>query len=197
MVEITGFDPRLAKDTSHVTGNGSEQRISFADYLRILQGRRGLSQRGLAALARIDHSTISRLRSGDRNPGLATFAAVAESLSLSDQAVYVIVLGSLPEREISSEGRIVYKETAPVLSGNFGEQLAGYREQRGLSQRGLTIKAMGVNPNATIDHTTISRLETEDRKPMLSTFAIVVYTLGLNSAQVRGLVRAAGKPTPK
>lgn len=165
MVEVKGYDPKLAGDINHIKHDGSEQGINLADYIRNLQRRGGLSQRGFAALVRVDHSTISRLRRGDRNPGLATFAAIAETLSLSDQAVYSIVLGSLPEREASSEGRIGFNDAAPVLTGNFGEQLAGYREQRGISQRVLATKAMGVNPSATIDHTTICRLETEDRKP--------------------------------
>ncbi|CAN5610443.1 hypothetical protein BH20CHL6_BH20CHL6_10660 [soil metagenome] len=45
---------------------------SFADWLRLALRARGISQRHLAALSGVNHSTISRLLAGDRTPSLAT-----------------------------------------------------------------------------------------------------------------------------
>jgi transcriptional regulator with XRE-family HTH domain len=190
-MEVLGFDP-LVSELSQVIDNNSMQGINFADYLKKILRERNLSQRGLALQAGIDHSTLSRLMSKDMDSSLVIFAAITGFLSLSDQVVYEIVLGSLPEREVASKGRTVFKKTAPVSLGNFGEQLKGYRKRRGIpSQKALAAKVREFHPNRAIDHSEIYRIEARGRKPMFSTFAGIAYALGLNPAQVGGLVKAA------
>jgi transcriptional regulator with XRE-family HTH domain len=190
-MEVFGFNPSVS-DLSQVVDNNSIQRINFADYLKKILRERSLSQRGLALQAGIDHSTLSRLMGRSIDFSLAIFAAITESLSLSDQEVYEIVLGSLFEREATSKGRTVFKETAPVSLGNFGEQLREYRKRRGISsQKALADKVRELHPDRAIDHSEIHRIEANGRKPMFSNFASIADTLGLNPAQVGGLVRAA------
>jgi transcriptional regulator with XRE-family HTH domain len=52
----------------------------FAGWLREAMEARSVSQRMLAHLSGIDHSTISRLLSGERNPGLGTALALIRVL---------------------------------------------------------------------------------------------------------------------
>ena len=52
----------------------------FAGWLCDAMAARGMSQRMLAALSGIDHSTVSRLLSGDRQPALATALALIRVL---------------------------------------------------------------------------------------------------------------------
>ena len=52
----------------------------FAGWLRDAMAARGMSQRMLAMLTGMDHSTISRLASGDRVPTLGTALALIRVL---------------------------------------------------------------------------------------------------------------------
>ncbi len=52
----------------------------FAGWLREAMASRGMSQRMLAALSGIDHSTVSRLLSGDQQPSLGTARALVRVL---------------------------------------------------------------------------------------------------------------------
>jgi transcriptional regulator with XRE-family HTH domain len=52
----------------------------FAGWLRDAMASRGMSQRMLAALSGIDHSTVSRLVKGEREPGLGTALALIRVL---------------------------------------------------------------------------------------------------------------------
>jgi transcriptional regulator with XRE-family HTH domain len=52
----------------------------FAGWLRDAMAARGLTTRGLAMRTGIDHSTISRLMQGDRDPKLATAVALLRVL---------------------------------------------------------------------------------------------------------------------
>jgi transcriptional regulator with XRE-family HTH domain len=52
----------------------------FAGWLSDAMTARGMSQRMLAALTGIDHSTVSRLLGGDRQPALATALALIRVL---------------------------------------------------------------------------------------------------------------------
>jgi transcriptional regulator with XRE-family HTH domain len=52
----------------------------FAGWLRAAMESRGMSQRMLAALSGIDHSTVSRLLTGERQPSLGTALALIRVL---------------------------------------------------------------------------------------------------------------------
>jgi transcriptional regulator with XRE-family HTH domain len=52
----------------------------FAGWLREAMAARRLSTRGLAARSGIDHSMISRLKHGEREPSLATAVAILKVL---------------------------------------------------------------------------------------------------------------------
>lgn len=51
-----------------------------AGWLRDAMAARGMSQRMLATLSGIDHSTVSRLMNGDREPSLRTALALIQVL---------------------------------------------------------------------------------------------------------------------
>jgi transcriptional regulator with XRE-family HTH domain len=55
---------------------------AFAHWLGAELRARRLSQRGLAARAGVDHSTIARLLQGDRGPSLGTATRIAEALGI-------------------------------------------------------------------------------------------------------------------
>jgi transcriptional regulator with XRE-family HTH domain len=52
----------------------------FAGWLRASMAERGMTTRGLAMRSGIDHTTISRLMRGDRDPKLATVVALLRVL---------------------------------------------------------------------------------------------------------------------
>ena len=55
-------------------------KSAFRDWLRRELNARRMTQRHLAARSGIDHSTISRLLRGDRNPSLATVLKLSRAL---------------------------------------------------------------------------------------------------------------------
>lgn len=187
MVEIYRFN-QGGVDTKVVSG--SQPKMEFRHYLAGLQCRRRLSQRALALRSRVDHSAISRLISGERAVSLDVFSRIVGSFNESDEQVYALVLGSLPEGNGNGR-RVVNNDSAPILEGSFGEQLEGYMQQRGVSQRALAIKIKVTFRDATLDHSSIARIKSNERLPLLSTFALITYSLGLNPAQVGNLVKAA------
>ncbi|MCL5278429.1 MAG: helix-turn-helix transcriptional regulator [Planctomycetes bacterium] len=56
---------------------------AFADVLRQLRERAGLSQEALAAKSGLDRTYISLLERGQRQPTLKTLARLAEALNMS------------------------------------------------------------------------------------------------------------------
>lgn len=52
----------------------------FLTWFRDAHDRSGLSLRQLAARAGVDHSTVSRIRKGDREPSLSVAASLAAAL---------------------------------------------------------------------------------------------------------------------
>ena len=63
--------------------SAAETDQAFAGWLRRAMTERGVSQQQLAARSGVDHSTISRLLGGQRNPSLATAARLARALEVS------------------------------------------------------------------------------------------------------------------
>lgn len=171
--------------------SGYEPRMAFRHFLAGIKCRRKLSHRQLAFRSGVDHSTLSRLARSDREASLEVFSRIVDSLELSDELTYALTLGGLPKGTGSGK-RAVNNDSAPVLEGSLGQQLKGYMEQRGVSQRALEAKIKATFPDATLDHSAISRIISNERYPLLSSFALITYSLGLNPAQVRGLVRTAG-----
>jgi transcriptional regulator with XRE-family HTH domain len=72
-------------------------RGAFNDWLQLQLQARKLSQRQLAQKSGVDHSTISRLISGDRVPSLRTAAMLAHGLGTAR-------LGGLPDRNLTGSG---------------------------------------------------------------------------------------------
>ncbi len=62
------------------TFNEAESENSIAAQIIMLRALRGLTQDTLAALARTQQSSISRLESGDGKPSIAFLERVAEAL---------------------------------------------------------------------------------------------------------------------
>ena len=71
-------------------------------------------------------------------------------------------------------------EQNPVVKGSFSEQIIGYRKQHKLSQRDLA-ETIG------IDHSTLSRLEHNNRKPNFGTVKAIIRGLDLNEEQTLNL----------
>jgi transcriptional regulator with XRE-family HTH domain len=68
-------------------GHGWAGAIVFNLWLRRQLRERRMSQRQLAHLSGIDHSTISRLVAGDRTPSLDTAARLARALRVSNHDI--------------------------------------------------------------------------------------------------------------
>ena len=63
-------------------GPGSSEQADFVSWLQFHMRERRLTQRMIAARAGLDHSTISRLLSGDRAPTWATVELLASALGV-------------------------------------------------------------------------------------------------------------------
>lgn len=72
---------------------------TFGKALDAIRGRQGLSQTDLADRAEIDHSMISRCRSGERTPSRETVERLADALDASptDRARLLITAGYVPQ----------------------------------------------------------------------------------------------------
>lgn len=70
-----------------------------------------------------------------------------------------------------------------IINGNFSQQIKGYRERLGLTQRKLA-QETGLN------HSTISRLEGAEREPTASTAFVLIRGLRLNSEQIAGFLES-------
>ena len=169
--------------------------VSFAEYFRrfVGKGRNKISQRRLALDCGIHPSAMSRLLNGDSVPKLATAARIIERAHLSDEQVYKLIMDFVPDAIWSNTDRWVFRRDAPVLEGNLGEQLKGYR----LARNGVTMHSLELSTR--VDHSTLSRIERQDeehqRIPILTTFVKTVYGLGLNARQIHGLLRVAAANT--
>ena len=78
-------------------GHGWAGAIVFNLWLRRQLRERRMSQRHLAHLSGVDHSTISRLLTGDRTPSLETAAKLARALRVSNEEIGA-ELGFVAER---------------------------------------------------------------------------------------------------
>jgi transcriptional regulator with XRE-family HTH domain len=67
----------------------------FGETVRDLRHQRGLSQRGLAAVARMHRTEIHMLEHGKREPRLTTIVSVADALSVDPS---FLVVGLRPSR---------------------------------------------------------------------------------------------------
>jgi DNA-binding XRE family transcriptional regulator len=105
---------------------------------------------------------ILRLTKVLKDQGYISGSDAIESLTLSLERDYL-----LPHS--------IY-EKSPVLKGSFSEQLRGYRIQHELSQRDLA-QTTGIN------HSTLSRLEHGNRKPLFGTVKAIIQGLSLNEEQ--------------
>jgi predicted transcriptional regulator len=165
-----------------VPPSGENPPLTFAEHLTRLVGKS--SVRKFAKDVDVNHAVLTRLLNSDRIPGLSTVARIIEGSGLSDAQAYKIIIGSATVSMPIGIGRRVFSDDAPVLKGSVAEQLKGYRDARGLFQRVLAGRTG-------FSHSTISRLESEDRVPGLLAFANSTVVLGLNTKQVRGVLRAA------
>jgi transcriptional regulator with XRE-family HTH domain len=90
----------------------------FAGWLREAMATRRMSNRGLAARTGINHSTISRLTQGEREPSLATAVAILK------------VLGTQPVRYEGAAAPPSVTAKAPVASrGEDTRSLAASRHR--------------------------------------------------------------------
>lgn len=77
--------------------------MTFAAMIHDLRVRAGLSQNGIASIARMDHSTFSRYESGDRQPTREAVEGIASALDLSraDTVRLMLSAGMVPENVAS------------------------------------------------------------------------------------------------
>jgi transcriptional regulator with XRE-family HTH domain len=80
-------------------GNGWAGAIVFNVWLRRALRQRRMSQRQLAYLSGVDHSTISRLVAGERTPSLATATRLAQALHV-DAAETAASLGLVTDDRV-------------------------------------------------------------------------------------------------
>ncbi len=73
----------------------------------------------------------------------------------------------------------------PVIEGDFGYQIREYRKRKnfGLSQRALAVRA-------DMNHSTISRIETDHHMPSFGSITRLAAALKLNQDQILGLLRS-------
>ena len=73
----------------------------------------------------------------------------------------------------------------PVIEGDFGHQIREYRKRKNfdLSQRALAVRAE-------MNHSTISRIETDRHMPSFGSAAKLAAALKLNQYQILGLLRS-------
>jgi transcriptional regulator with XRE-family HTH domain len=81
----------------------------FGQYLARYRNRIRLSQAGLARLAEVDHSYVSRLESGHRSPSRDSIAAFIPHLEVNEQerATLYEAAGYIPEGRITIEASTV------------------------------------------------------------------------------------------
>jgi ribosome-binding protein aMBF1 (putative translation factor) len=92
-----------ASDAREQGVRGMMQRGDFCEWLRSALAIRRMSQRMLAARSGIDHSTISRIVSGEREPTLRTAQLLAAALgaplelpTIRLERLHVVALGVRP-----------------------------------------------------------------------------------------------------
>jgi transcriptional regulator with XRE-family HTH domain len=88
-------------------GHGWAGAIVFNVWLRRQMRERRMSQRQLALLSGVDHSTISRLVSGERVPSLATATRLARALGrVDDDGDAFAYFARLPEETVFPTTRV-------------------------------------------------------------------------------------------
>ena len=94
--------------------DGREQVFNFADKLRNLRVKKGMSQQQLAAKMFVDRSSIARWERGSRLPDLVLLPRLAECLGVEVSTL-------LPESEAQSRAPVVIlvDDEKPILSGGL------------------------------------------------------------------------------
>lgn len=111
---------------------------SFNAWLRARLNEKQMSQRQLAYHSGVDHSTISRLLSGDRMPSLRTATKLARGLrEIHDDADGPIYFAALSNPQMLSTGRVEH-----ALRGDEALRESDVRE---LMQAYLAIRAHRVH----------------------------------------------------
>ena len=151
--------------------------IPFNDWLDNILQENKLSLRELAGLSRVDHSTLSRELAGSRDPSMRTVYKIARiGAEVRDFEISNLVFCSIPIEDRSEFRRKPARITPVQAEESFGQQLEAYIKASRISLRQLAIKT-------DMNHSTLSRLVSEDRVPSLSTFARLAQGFGLDESQ--------------
>jgi transcriptional regulator with XRE-family HTH domain len=191
---VSSRNLRQGDQLASISEGLEESGEPFVDWLENYITKKRISQSDLSRLTGIDRSVISRLMSGQQEPNARTFANIIIPLSESEpglsNSITRIVEAYAPEiaKRWARENARDDGEVRYLSSGSLAEQVRDYMTREGLSARGLAYRSG-------MEHTTVSRLISAqdgeaERVPTMSTFGGIAFGLGLDSTQIKNLLKS-------
>lgn len=155
----------------------------FSNWLKEEMQRRKSTGASIERFTDLNRSTIARLSSDMRLPTLKTFSTLVEFFGSSDQEVYDLISGMVPDKFKPTAKRGVLSPDTLVLKGTSTEQLGEYLRLSKISMGTLAART-GINKS------TLSRISRNERVPKTEIFARLALALELSPEQVRGYLRS-------